>query len=375
MALKLPDSAVPMGDFPVAKAVDIDFDDGENLQEKLDNGTLGGGGGSPAPEKQIKDWVSGSNYLEGDYIYHEGEIYRCLTSNSDVGFDETNWKKLTYGIDELENITRLTDFDEAIPEKGKNKIYYVNKTFDAYKCAQWRVESMYYDVSGIKQYRGVQIATSINGVDNIMLMREYYLDDNVIQWGAWQEFATMDKVKDGYVRIIKNNDTDADEAMVISYKNRDLFGVRIYKNDDSEHELRYNASGISYVKNGVTVWDTRGNTGVEDIPKTTLTPVFPNGVIVGSGGVAINYVVKNGWCNVNFAFNITSITIFSWTNIATGLPKPANSVNITLMNEEGKINQTIAIKINSDGSVSSRVPMDYSTADWWTGNISYPVAE
>ena len=44
MALKLPDSAVPMGDFPVAKAVDIDFDDGENLQEKLDNGALGGGG-------------------------------------------------------------------------------------------------------------------------------------------------------------------------------------------------------------------------------------------------------------------------------------------------------------------------------------------
>ena len=44
MALKLPDSAVPMGDFPVAKAVDIDFNDGENLQEKLDNGKLGGGG-------------------------------------------------------------------------------------------------------------------------------------------------------------------------------------------------------------------------------------------------------------------------------------------------------------------------------------------
>ena len=43
MALKLPDSAVPMGDFPVAKAVDIDFNDGENLQDKFDNGDLGGG--------------------------------------------------------------------------------------------------------------------------------------------------------------------------------------------------------------------------------------------------------------------------------------------------------------------------------------------
>lgn len=106
MALKLPDSAVPMGDFPVAKAVDIDFNDGENLQEKFDNGELGGGGNA---EPQIKDWVSGDSYLEGDYIYHEGEIYRCLTSNSDVDFDETNWKKLTYGIDDT-----LTTTDKTI---------------------------------------------------------------------------------------------------------------------------------------------------------------------------------------------------------------------------------------------------------------------
>ena len=93
MALKLPDSAVPMGDFPVAKAVDIDFNDGENLQDKFDNGELGGGGGSS--EKQIKDWVSGSSYLEGDYIYHEGKIYRCLISNSDVDFDGINWENLS----------------------------------------------------------------------------------------------------------------------------------------------------------------------------------------------------------------------------------------------------------------------------------------
>ena len=62
MALKLPDSAVPMGDFPVAKAVDIDFDDGENLQEKLDNGTLGGGGADSEgyaliPTTQIDDQI------------------------------------------------------------------------------------------------------------------------------------------------------------------------------------------------------------------------------------------------------------------------------------------------------------------------------
>lgn len=68
------------------------------------------------------------------------------------------------------------------------------------------------------------------------------------------EIATMDKVKDGYAKILKNNDTDTNEAMFISYKNIDLFGIRIYKDDNSEHELRFSASGISYVKDGVAVW-------------------------------------------------------------------------------------------------------------------------
>ena len=116
-------------------------------------------------------------------------------------------KKINDELDKLKNITRLTDFDEAVPEIGKNKIYYVNKVIDTYKCAQWRVESMYYDVSELKQYRGVQKATSINGVDNIMLMREYYLDDNnVMRWGAWQQLATMDKVD--RIPLIYGQNTD-----------------------------------------------------------------------------------------------------------------------------------------------------------------------
>ena len=242
------------------------------------------------------------------------------------------------------------------------------------------------DLADNKTYSNIKIEERIDDkIDASALLTKTELDKTNAKLGDKADksyvdnnFATMDKVNHGYAKIIKNNDTDTNDAMFIAYKNRDLFGIRIYKNDDSEHELKFNASGIFYAKNGVTVWTTSGNTGntgVPDIPKTTITPAFPSGVVVGSGRVAINYIVRNGWCNVNFAFNIASMTPFSWNNIATGLPKPANSVNITLMNEEGKISRTIAIKINSNGSVSSRVPMDYSTSDWWTGNISYPVAE
>lgn len=96
-------------------------------------------GGSGSSEKQIKDWVSGCSYLEGDYIYHEGEIYRCLTSNSDVDFDEANWKQLTYGIDELskedvEGLLGLTEEEiEAMADLILDTEVRIDKTYSSSK--------------------------------------------------------------------------------------------------------------------------------------------------------------------------------------------------------------------------------------------------
>ena len=101
--------------------------------------TGNGGGGSASSEEQIKDWVSGSSYLEGDYIYHEGEIYRCLTSNSDVDFDEINWEQLTYGIDELskedvEGLLGLTEEEiEAMADLILDTEVRIDKTYSSSK--------------------------------------------------------------------------------------------------------------------------------------------------------------------------------------------------------------------------------------------------
>ena len=48
--IQLADTLAPLADFPAAYAKDIEFDDGKNLQEKLNNGELGGGGGSGTAE-------------------------------------------------------------------------------------------------------------------------------------------------------------------------------------------------------------------------------------------------------------------------------------------------------------------------------------
>ena len=43
MAIKLADTLAPMADFPAVEAKDVAFNDNKSLQEKYDNGELGGG--------------------------------------------------------------------------------------------------------------------------------------------------------------------------------------------------------------------------------------------------------------------------------------------------------------------------------------------
>lgn len=86
MALKLPDSAVPMGDFPVAKAVDIDFDDGENLQEKLDNGKLGG------DNSTHKTVIIGDDIDMGRYLLLAKITDAKYTTNNVIKFSCPNFK-------------------------------------------------------------------------------------------------------------------------------------------------------------------------------------------------------------------------------------------------------------------------------------------
>ena len=46
MAIKLADTLAPMADFPAVEAKDVAFSDNKTLQEKYDNGELGGGSGT-----------------------------------------------------------------------------------------------------------------------------------------------------------------------------------------------------------------------------------------------------------------------------------------------------------------------------------------
>ena len=79
MGVRLPDTAGPMGDFPGMMAEHIAFADGERLQEKLDNGGLGGSGASYTQLSQAEyDALTEDEKMNGkEYrTYDTGHIYK-----------------------------------------------------------------------------------------------------------------------------------------------------------------------------------------------------------------------------------------------------------------------------------------------------------
>ena len=83
MAIKLADTLAPMADFPAVEAKDVAFNDNKSLQEKYDNGELGGGGGSETAGKSA---------------------YEIAVDNGFVG-TETEWLESLKGVDGTDGTT------------------------------------------------------------------------------------------------------------------------------------------------------------------------------------------------------------------------------------------------------------------------------
>ena len=81
MAIKLADTLAPMADFPAVEATDVAFNDNKSLQEKLDNGELGGGSGTAGKS-----------------------AYEIAVDNGFVG-TETEWLESLKGVDGTDGTT------------------------------------------------------------------------------------------------------------------------------------------------------------------------------------------------------------------------------------------------------------------------------
>ena len=127
MSIKLVDTLESMGNFPVANADGIQFTDGESLQKKLDDGSLGGGGAEAYIELSQEEYdaltdeekVNGSEYRTYDtgHIYKLGVEYGKDCVDDTAISDKTTWSS--------EKITSELDVEDIpIIENGKDTVYH-----------------------------------------------------------------------------------------------------------------------------------------------------------------------------------------------------------------------------------------------------------
>ena len=105
MSIKLADTLAPLADFPAAYAKDIEFDDGKNLQEKLNNGELGGGGGSGAAGKSAYEIA-----VDNGFVGTETEWLESLK-----GAEGTNGATFTPYVSSSGELSWTNDGDKKNP--------------------------------------------------------------------------------------------------------------------------------------------------------------------------------------------------------------------------------------------------------------------
>ena len=109
MAIKLADTLAPMADFPAVEAKDVAFNDNKSLQEKYDNGELGGGSGTAG--KSAYEIA-----VDNGFVGTETEWLESLKgSDGDKGDNGT-----TPHIDETTKNWFIGDTDTGILAQGTN---------------------------------------------------------------------------------------------------------------------------------------------------------------------------------------------------------------------------------------------------------------
>ena len=252
--IKLADTLAPLADFPAAYAKDIEFDDGKNLQEKLNNGELGGGGGSGTAGKSAYEIAVDNGFVgtETEWLEslkgEQGEAGRSITG---ITTDENNNVIVTFSDSSTQNIGQLNiDVDvqaDFLSSEGFGNLRYYNGHFQYYDTSTltWVDTSITPDNVYIMNMMP-QPMVSIVGVYDIELGK-YKL--------KWEEPA--DTIINGQVACIVDkviirrklgsvpaNETDGD--LVVEVK-RNEFGL--YKNDFYvDTALTANTDDVYYYK-------------------------------------------------------------------------------------------------------------------------------
>ena len=140
MAIKLADTLAPMADFPAVEAKDVAFNDNKSLQEKYDNGELGGGGGSGTAGKSAYEIAVDNGFVgtEDQWLDSlKGERGEKGTSISSITKDSDDNIIFTFTDGTTQSIGKLpVDIQgDFLSSDGIGNLRYYNGHFQYYDNA------------------------------------------------------------------------------------------------------------------------------------------------------------------------------------------------------------------------------------------------
>jgi hypothetical protein len=204
MAIKLADTLAPMADFPAAMAEHIEFDDGENLQEKYDLGELGGEGGAGHIEL---------TQVEYDALTDEEKMNGSVYFITDAEGGENNVEDFYYKDLPTENLVftqgtvAIRDTDGVISEFVDETVTNRIKTDEYINC-----NDLYYEINVPSEYT--------------LMTRAYTKDDdgNMIALTNIPEFNGVFTIKDIiYSRVSVPSAPATQEEILGCYRQNNLY--------------------------------------------------------------------------------------------------------------------------------------------------------
>ena len=298
--IKLADTLAPMADFPAAMAEHVEFADGENLQQKLDDGSLGGGGGEKKGEFLTKEEY---DQLEADGLLQEDKNYYILGEAGGEAETSTAFViTCEYEVDDENNwiISNMSETFATIDEALNNNREVILKTYPIGTTENPYIlrPAMHYSNMGIMFASCVADGGQISGL-TIMIT----VDDAIRATNDTYDFeGKQDKIegtenqivsfdaegkviaKDNKVIPIIENGKDVVYHKVT--KNRDITELEAYTDRNGNTEYKIDDLYLTYdcekLAKGIDDW--LANKGITPVKGTTYEDIAQIQVYNPRGG-------------------------------------------------------------------------------------------
>jgi hypothetical protein len=340
MAIKLADTLAPMSDFPAAMAEHIEFDDGENLQEKLDGGSLGGESinyyeaSIKVTFNSLYNTISYSNY-KGKYqemkeSYERGDKIKLLVEYTILGINSDPDIVYNYDLDLAYINADDGSFNFELTDRNNSNCLITINSSNSSTVELFALDRK-LDINSERGVTNKAITTAINKTDTFYkansgntLLIYTLAAQGITMAGAQEEYYLFD------IEITDSTGGFAHAKAVFKYKTLSYLEV--------------------ITENGITF------TNIDE----------GGGITASTQGKAFYKVNYLGICTSDVDSTLTSG--ISKDYVVSGYKPTIGRVSSVPSDEEASVSVTID-EVNQTSAFNFEIPVGRKGSQWYTGTI------